>query len=208
MSRIRTPSSLKWLLDKRARLLGELIKHENSLPGRIDDARKKLLAAEHNFERARQELATIESAGPRIIERLRLDIQALDNALGHHEIQINPELIPPIRTPDTERYSDHGKMTRAIFECLKMAGGHSASTLEIADHIAIELGLSITDDTYQTFRKKVNWRLKNLCRDGKIRRLHQVKGAIIGRWALPDDPALLQLALTPSKLGRPRRKRD
>lgn len=205
MSSVRIPSSLKWLIDKRARLLGELIKHEKSLPDRIDDARKKLLVAEHSFKRARQELATIESAGPRIIEILRNDLQALDNALGYHEIQINPEIIHPIRTQDAERLSDHGRMTRAIFECLKFACGCSLSSLEITDYVAVKLGITITDDNYQTFRKKVSWRLKNLCVDGKIRRLHQVKGAVIGRWALPDDPSLLQLALTPSKLGRPRK---
>ncbi len=204
MSSIRTPSSLKWLIDKRARLLGEINKLESSRDKKLEDARRRVLEAENSLEQARQELACVESSLPMIIESLRGDLQAVDNTLGLHEIQINPDIIPPIRTQDAERHSDHGAMTRAIFERLKLAGGQSVSTLEFTDYVAVAMGLELTDNNYQEFRKKISWRLKCLCTEGKIRRLHQVKGSLVGRWMLPDDPAVLEAALRP-KYGRPRR---
>lgn len=203
MSSVRTPSSLKWLIDKRARLLGEVNKLERSQTKNVEAAKKRVLKAENSLAQARQELVYAESSVPLIIEVLRSDLQAVDNTLALHEILINPDIIPPIRTQDAEKHSEHGAMTRAIFERLKLAGGQSVSTFEITDYVAIALDFKLTDKNYQDFRLKISWRLKNLCAQGKVRRLHQVKGAIVGRWILPDDPAILDAALHP-KYGRPR----
>lgn len=205
MSSVRTPPSLKWLIDKRARLLGEINKLENSHNKNLEDAKKRVIEAEMSLEHAKQEFAHQESTVPRIIEILHSDLKAVDNTLGLHEIQINPDIIPPIRTQDAERHSSHGGMTRAIFERLKLAGGQSITTLELTDYVAVALGVELADENYQEFRKKISWRLKNLCTEGKIRRLHQVKGCIVGRWILPDDPSKLDAALHP-KYGRPHKK--
>lgn len=204
MSSVRTPSSLKWLIDKRARLLGEINKLEKVQAKNVEDAKKRVLEAENSLAQARQELAYVESSVPLIIEVLRNDLHAVDNTLGLHEIQISPDIIPPIRTQDAERHSDHGAMTRAIFERLRLAGGQSVSTFELTDYVAIAIDLKLTDKNYQEFRQKISWRLKNLCAKGKVRRLHQVKGAIVGRWMLPDDPAVLEAVFHP-KYGRPRK---
>jgi len=204
MSLIRTPPSLKWLIDKRARLLGEINKLENSYGKKLEDAKKQIIVAENSLEHAKRELAYVESAVPMIIESLRKDLQGVDNTLGLHEIQINPDIIPPIRPQDAALSSNHGAMTRAIFERLRLAGGQSVSTFEFTDYVAIAIGLELTDNNYQEFRKRISWRLKKLCSEGKIQRLHQVKGAIVGEWILSDDPAILEAALH-RKYGRPRK---
>lgn len=205
MSSIRTPSSLKWLLDKRARLLGELIKLEKSHSRQIDEAKQRVAEVEELLKQSMEELASVKATGTRIIEALRRDLQSVDNTLGLHEIQINPDIIAPIRTQDAERHSSHGEMTRAIFECLRLAGGQSVSTNEFVDYVALAIGFNLTEVNYREFREKIRWRLKNLCGEGKIRRLHQVKGCIVGKWALPDDPAMLEAALHP-QYGRSRKK--
>lgn len=205
MSSIRTPPSLKWLIDKRARLLGEINKLEKSQDKNVEDAKKRVVDAENSLEHAKQELTYAETSVPKIIEILRRDLQAVDTTLGLHDIQIAPDIIPPIHTPDAERYSDHGAMTRAIFERLKLAGGQSVSTFEFTDYVAVAIGFKLSDNNYQAFRKKISWRLKNLCAKGKVRRLHQVKGAIVGRWILPDDPAVLEAVFHP-QYGRPSKK--
>lgn len=68
MSRVRTPPSLKWLLDKRARLLGEIIKLDSSYPERIKEAKAQVAQAEIALDLAKRDLAQIESSGQRIIE--------------------------------------------------------------------------------------------------------------------------------------------
>lgn len=202
MSQIRTPPSLKWLIDKRARLHGELLKLEKSHPKNVEDAKMRVLEAEKILELAKQKLLHIESAGARMLNTLRWDIESVDNTLGFHEIQISPGIIPPIRTQDAERYANHGCMTRAIFERLKLAGGQPVNTLELTDFVAAKLGVELTENNYQDFRNKIRNRLKTLYREGKVRRLHQVKGAVVGRWTLTDDPEKMESALNP-KYGRP-----
>jgi len=205
MSSIRTPSSLKWLIDKRARLLGEINKLEKAHPERIKQAKSQITKAEQALEHAKQELANIESTGPKLVELMRNKLQSVDSTLGLHEIQIDPSIIPPIRTPDTKRQSGYGEITRAIFECLKLAGGQPVTTFELTEHVADAIGLKLTDDNYQTFRKKISCRLKELCTQGKIQRLHETKRVTVGRWALPDDSAILK-SIWGRKWGRPKKE--
>ena len=49
MSQIRTPPSLKWLIDKRARLLGEITKYEKSSIEHIAKAKGALDQAKHQY---------------------------------------------------------------------------------------------------------------------------------------------------------------
>ena len=53
MSQIRTPPSLKWLIDKRARLLGEISKRECTQSTAIESAETALEKAQYllNYER-------------------------------------------------------------------------------------------------------------------------------------------------------------
>lgn len=74
MSSIRTLSSLKWLIGKRARLLGEIAKLERSHPKQIEDARKQVAEAEELLGRVKQKLAFVESGVPRLIDSLRRGI--------------------------------------------------------------------------------------------------------------------------------------
>lgn len=205
MSQIRTPPSLNWLLDKRARIHGEIIKFEKSHSQAVVQAKQQVLAAENSLDQARKKLSNIESIGPRILESLHKDLQAIDKTMGLHDIQINPDVISPICTPDAEKLLPFGALTRSIFEGLKLADGKSMTTFEIVDFVIVRNGLKLSEEGKQAIYDKTRYRLKLLCNDKKIRRIHQVKGAIIGRWALADDPSLLNSALNP-KRGRPRKK--
>lgn len=207
MSQIRTPPSLKWYIDKRARLLGEIIKLENSLPKRLEEAKSEVVHAEVRLNIAKEYLTQLESGHQRIIDALREDIQALDRSFALHEIQIDPKIIPPIRSQNANRLLPHGSMTSSIFEALKLGGGRPMNTLEITDHVISSNGLMLSGNEYQALRESINHRLRDLYNAGKVKRLHSVKGAAIGVWALPNDIAVSMPAWAENTL-RPHKRRD
>lgn len=74
MSRI--PTSLKWLVDKRARLV------------------KRIGKVQQEADQARGTASSLDRA----CEALCHDLEALDWVLSLHEIRVHPETIRPLRT--------------------------------------------------------------------------------------------------------------
>lgn len=177
MTQIRTPSSLKWLIDKRSRLLGEIAKYENSHADQIKKAKTAL-------EQAQYRLTYEQSIRPKVISVLQVELEAIDVALGLHEIKVDPGAIPEIRTHEAVRKLPYGNMTRNIYECLKLASGRSVATTDIAVFVALRNGLDTSGDHFLSFLESVRYRLKNLRRDGKIERVSSNKRAIDARWML------------------------
>ena len=91
----RTPSSLKWLITKRSRLSGALLK--------LDDERSKLSDRIRSLDRR---------AGV-----LREQLSALDQTFGLHEISMEPTTIRPVRphTGARRRLLPHGQLSRIMF---------------------------------------------------------------------------------------------
>lgn len=176
MSQIRTPSSLKWLIDKRARLLGEISKRENSRNS-IENAENELLQAQYklNYER---------SVKPKILTVLKEELSAIDTALGLHEVQINPKIISEIRTHDDPRKLPYGDITRSIFECLKLAGNIPVSTTDLSMFVAMKNGVETSGNVFRALRKSVASRLKNLRLDGKVERVTAERYVLDPTWKL------------------------
>lgn len=184
MSQIRTPPSLKWLIDKRARLLGEISKYENTRSERIASAEKAVTDATHVLNYAKQRLACEQVVRPKLLEALREDLKAIDSTLALHEVQIDPEIIPPIRSQEAQKKLPYGVITRLIYQCLAYAGKHSMTTTEIAAFIAGCNNMEVAGDSFLDLRKSVRKRLKSMCADGKIERIHSAKTTLEGRWKL------------------------
>jgi len=140
----RIPSSLKWLVNKRSRIHGEILKAEN-------EAKKWL----EQHERG--------------INKLQNDLQAIDHTLGLHEIFINPDDIQPIRSHRNKRKLKYGTVTKLIYEYLGNASNHKPTTTEITIFIANESNLELSDHSdFLDFRHVVRKRLKALRQKGKI----------------------------------------
>ncbi|WP_212786543.1 hypothetical protein [Ferrigenium kumadai] len=188
MGKTRTPPSLNWLINKRARLLGEINKLQKSLPERLEKAQLEVAQAEIRLAQAKEQLAYEKTVEARIIQALHADLQAIDTTIGMHEILINPASIPPIRSHSTKRILPYGEITRCVFDCLKYAGGGPLSTLEIAAFIASNNDLELSGESFRTLGDCVRHRLKNLRAKGKVERVNETKGPNKeGLWALPRD---------------------
>lgn len=202
MSEVKTPFSLKWLITKRARLVGEI---EKALAAR--DGELAQLAQE--IERVNAELSHLtcrrgeyEASANQVLAVLQADLNAVDATIRLHEIGINPDLIAPIRTQEAGRLLPYGEMTRLIFECLRLAKGQPVTTTEIALYLTQEAKATLLPLDFQVFRYSVRHRLKYLCKDGSVRRAHQAKTCLEGRWLLgssSSDQDLLSQSCSPSR---------
>lgn len=156
----RTPSSLKWLLLKRARTLGLLEKKKN---------RKAKLSDE--------------------IDALRTQMKAIDQVIRQHEAKVDPE-VSPGRRPHRAWIAGHGQMTRSIFEQLREANGQPRTTNELAIQFLQSIGKEVTEETLKDVRQHIRYRLKNLVRRGDVRPLHELDAHGFceqGLWALKND---------------------
>ena len=98
MSKVVTPSSLKWLINQRARLMGDIERLQKTHSERIAMNRQQVVQAEDNLRRAKEMLSYEENVVTQKIQILNNNLTAIDIALGMHHIQINPDCIPAIRS--------------------------------------------------------------------------------------------------------------
>jgi len=136
MPTTKTPSSLKWLINKRARLHGEISRIELRQPDRIEIAAQRLMIAEQEVESARRLLHYERDLAGSHLQKLKENLHTIDATLGLHEIQIDPHIIRPIRPRDMKTILPYGKITRLIFEYLGASNGKPVTTTEFAIFIS------------------------------------------------------------------------
>jgi|WetSurMetagenome_2_1015567.scaffolds.fasta_scaffold25035_4 hypothetical protein len=159
----RIPSSLKWLIDTRARLDAEIQKTESSL------AKAKDLIAE--------------------LSSLKEKLAAIDQTLGLHEVKVDISLIQPIQSKYVRINLPHGELTRSILLCLRLhKDDRPVKMSEIVTFIASRhADLSAKKEQRVVLNRSVHNRLKLMARDGVIRRHHPLKSRYEGLWSLAPD---------------------
>ena len=142
----RTPSSLKWLISKRSRLSGALLK--------LDDERARL----------RDNIQALD----RRAEPLLKQLAALDQTFGLHEISMEPEIIRPVRPQTGKPLVPYGQMSRAILSELRSEQGW-LSTTEIVVRVLNHFP-DVNSSDYQSTRHCIKKRLGTLARKGTLKR--------------------------------------
>lgn len=155
----RLPSSLKWLIDRRARVAGEIEKIERMLAEcqrLVDDIRP-----------------------------LKDLLTSIDQTLALHEISIDVSLIQPIKSQELRLNLPHGELTRGILLALKLAGGMPMSTDAVTSVVVARYTeLSAEPISATELRTSVRYRLKNLCAQGLVKRQRSGNGARTPTWTL------------------------
>lgn len=161
----RIPSSLKWLVLKRARAADDI--------ERLESRRGDLLT-EH---------AEVEA----LLLVRRQDRESLDRVLATHEVPIDPNDIPRIRFQQVHRTYRHGETTRLIFSYLRSRSTGWSTTTEIVCFLWMKLE---TDDAYTSvFHTAVRHRLKHLFRAKRIDRTLGKTHHIETSWRLKQSAA-------------------
>ena len=158
----RLPSSLKWLIDRRARVAGEIAKIEASL------AKCQRLADE---------------LGP-----LKQLLASIDQAFKLHDVPVDVTLIPTIRSQDFRIQLPRGELTRTVLMCLKLNDGAFVSIDEItAFLVARHMNLEGKISTLSDLRTSVKYRLKDLRKQGLVDLYHKLGKRQTGLWSLAPD---------------------
>lgn len=186
MKLIKTPSSLQWLINKKARLEGKITKIEEFSPSRLAYLENVLREIERYASEVNEEYQKQAFIVNNELPKLKRQLEAIIIALGVHEITISPDVIRPIR-PYPTRLLQFGLMTRDIYIFLKRING-SATTKEIARFIWLKNEINEDQISFVKFTVKVRKRLKDLSLQGKIVRLHSKSTNIEGSWKLPSVP--------------------
>lgn len=193
---VRIPSSLKWLINRHARLLSEISRVENALQ-EDQNAHRQLLIDHKESEAVSSSNLQARRA---YLQQLKSDLQTIDGTLLLHDIPINPEIIGPLKTQTSPRLLQFGEMTRLIFSCLKFAGGECRATSEIFTFITTNCRRKLTADESKHLRFTLGKRLVALHSKGFIKITNQAKSNFEGRWELANWTA-------PNTRGRPRKNK-
>ena len=87
MRTIKTPPSLKWLINKRARLHGELLALQKAQPKQLSLLNESVDLAASNLRLAKFNLFKLLESF-KAIPALLKEIEALDTVLGIHEVKL------------------------------------------------------------------------------------------------------------------------
>ncbi len=158
----RIPPSLNWLIDKRARIAGEIEK------------------TKHSLKRAQDLIEELED--------LEVKLKAIDTTLELHHIKIDVSLISPIKSKELRLNIPHGELTKSILLCIKLFGENSpVSKATIVDFvIARHFDLNASKITSVQIGLSVQRRLKSLYHEGYLLRHHSKSTSNFGLWSLAE----------------------
>ena len=182
-----TPSSLKWLINRHARIQGEIKKIERTEAQRRFDATVEITNLQAALLTAQDTDTTTRREHDLLKETLRSEMNAVELLLGRHEVPIDPSIIRPIRSQDNVSVVEFGVYTRLIYECLRLANGKPCTATQVAIHITVSLEWDLDQKTFADFRYQIRQRMKNLAWKGQITRVQNQVGSIEGRWCLNPE---------------------
>lgn len=163
----RIPPSLSWLIDKHARTSGQIIKLRN-----------KLLAVLPSVDKLRE---------------LERSLEAIEESLKLHDIQIDLENIRPIRPPMIFRFKfKRGIAQKLVIEFLKSKYGQGPITKTEIDNLIIQEHAKVAPHVICTkgeLGRYTHNLLKRLAAKDYIIRSHSKQSHTVGLWEI--NPKLM-----------------
>jgi hypothetical protein len=146
----RIPPSLKWLINTRARLTGEIKKIEAST-ARVQSLLKEL-------------------------EQAKADLIAVDRTLGLHHLKVELDAIQPVISQPVRTNAPHGALTNNVLLCLRSNPDRCVRTSEVVAFVAARLAeMGVEPQDARQLYSSVAHRLKNLREQGVVAN-HRPKG--------------------------------
>jgi hypothetical protein len=163
----KTPSALKWLAEKRARVAGDLVHMEGLL-------------------------AEVQAH----VAKLSGELNSLDATIAIYDSAIQAHLIAPIHAWQ-DRYGRRGAFKDALLKVLRERAPDALSTQTLALEMIAQFGLQFSlVSTRQAWQKKsLLSELGRLVKAGLVERMHDPDKNELGywRWRQDEPPTLAQL---------------
>ena len=179
---VKIPSALKWMMNRRARLLGEIKKVEKRFEARESALQKELNRVESRAQTLRSRLLRVQSLRPQHLAVLQQNLTAIDNAMGQHEVMIDTDLIRPLKGQENAWLLPHGAMSRFILRALREADGEILCTNEVALFVAEEGKLNIDPEDFRSFKIAIRRRMRALHVAGLLKRVEAGRKRSDSRW--------------------------
>lgn len=179
----KTPSVLKWMINRRARLLGEISKAEKRYGAREIELQKEIDFLQARAQRLQDRLVRIKTIRVKHVAVLQQDLASIDAAMGQHHILIDVDLVRPTRGQDNAWLLPHGVMSRLILRSLREADGGVLDTNQVALFVAEEGKLDIHPDVFRSFKIAIRRRMRALHAAGLLRRIAIGNRTMDSRWA-------------------------
>lgn len=170
----KVPSSLLWLVRRRARILGLIEANE-------------------------RELARLTRISDRLTSLVR-DLKALDRVIEQHDIPIDPSAIRPTRVygdekPRIKKWFKHGEFSRLLLASLRDSGEKGVTTKQLVQLTFAWVRERFPDERFDRYDEKrmidlVRYRLKSMSRIGRVARVKPSNSSGLDgrfrRWNLPS----------------------
>lgn len=183
----RTPPDIKWLLNERAALAGE-----------VKRALSKQTVLAHKIERLENQLAGVLEA----IERSRVaqarsqaSLNALDATMGIVNKGVNPGAAGSV-SAWAGKYGNRGGLVEYIGRVLESAAPRPVTTSVLIDLASRQFGLVLsTPAERRSFRKSVSSALTSFQKRNLIEAVHDRKAGSHGLWCWREEfPSLAKMA--------------
>lgn len=192
----KVPSALKWLVEKRARIAGEIKCCQQVLAvlaGESENLRFRLADAE-----------MLQGSAQMRLERITRELAAVDQTVLLYDSSICPDRIEPVNAWQGN-YGKRGALRKFLLETLKSRGLEFTDTPTLAVLTITEFSLVFEHPTARAhwFRGSFKTTIKVLAAQGLIEPSHDrlVNAGTAGSWRWKQEKAqtLAELRLDPSR---------
>lgn len=169
----RITPSLKWMIDKRGRIDGDIQRIERHL--------KRHQRIFERFQKLNDELLALKDV-----------LASIDKTLSLHEIQVVPENIPTILSHKHKCDMPYGEMAKSIYMKLSLSKGQPVSSKEIVAFVLERKAMlgfpsEETKEDMKKVRMQVKRCLQRLHKKGGLVRYHPLMTRDPGWWSLSSD---------------------
>lgn len=148
--------------------------------GKAIEINREIAKLHSELERIQRELTCQELEAAQTAKKIAQLSAALTTVY-----QDAPESVQPRQTFPKHHRASWGRLTRTVLEILRAANGGPLMKSEIAEQLAAQLGIDLTDtEVVKDFSVQLQKTLKNMAYVGYLQRLHAAGGNSEGIWEL------------------------
>ncbi len=192
--RTRTPPDLKWLLNERAAIAGEIGKtyfHQKALAPRLAALQRKVDAIT---------ALMLRCAEARESHQVTLD--ALDASIGLAYSRVEPSAGGVVYAW-AGKYGKRGALTQFILQTLKDASPAAVDTIQLINQVVLHFQLTLPfPSSRRSLRTSVKTALYCLARARLVEPLHGTARGIPGVWRWKQPATLVDLAVRAAAIAK------
>ena len=192
--RSRTPPDLKWLLNERAAIAGEV----NKATIRCQALAAKMETLQREQKNLRHKMQSVSN----VKNELQVTLDALDTTIGLAYRNVRPDAAGVVNAW-AGKYGHWGGMTEFIVQALKDASPAPVNLRHLITRVALHFQIVIVTPADRTsLKKSVNNTVARLAKRGLVYPMHSRVGNKPGLWCWKQPATLADLAVRAAAIAK------